>query len=107
LAAVWRCVCVPRTAFAGAVWPPGRPANRAIRRVRGLGLRDWRRVLGTPWPCRRGQGRAGDPVLGGSAKSFSSMEIAGAADVLVQQGRTVRGLRRRRLVEPVFEDRGD
>ena len=39
--------------------------------------------------------------------SFSSMEIAGAADVFVQQGRPVRGLRWRRLVEPVFEDRGD
>ena len=35
------------------------------------------------------------------------MEIAGAADVFVQQGRPVRGLRWRRLVEPVFEDRGD
>ena len=35
------------------------------------------------------------------------MEIAGAADVFVQQGRTVRGLRRRRLVEPVSQDRGD
>jgi hypothetical protein len=34
------------------------------------------------------------------------MEIAGAADVFVQQGRGVRGLRRR-LVEPVFDDRGD
>ena len=32
------------------------------------------------------------------------MEIAGAADVFVQQGRTVRGLRGRQLVEPVFED---
>ena len=39
--------------------------------------------------------------------SFSSMEIAGAADVFVQQGRPVRGLRWRRLVEPVLEDRGD
>ena len=46
-------------------------------------------------------------MLGGSAKSFSSVEVAGAADVFVQQRRTVRGLRWRRLVEPVFEDRSD
>ena len=38
---------------------------------------------------------------------FSSVEVAGAADVFVQQRRTVRGLRWRRLVEPVFEDRSD
>src|ERR1039458_3478945 len=32
------------------------------------------------------------------------MVVAGAADVLVQQGRAVRGLRRRQPVGPVFED---
>src|SRR5258708_2735073 len=35
------------------------------------------------------------------------MVVAGAADVVVQQWRVVRGLRRRRSVESVFEDRGD
>ena len=33
--------------------------------------------------------------------------MAGAADVVVQQARTVRGLLGRRLVEPVTNDRGD
>jgi len=34
-------------------------------------------------------------------------QMAGAADVVVQQARTVRGLLGRRLVEPVTNDRGD
>src|SRR5664279_6288475 len=72
------------------------------------GFRDWPPGPRKLWPCRPGQAHAIDPVSDDSARLlFSSMEVAGAADVVVQQGRAVRGLRRRLLVEPVFEDRGD
>ena len=47
-------------------------------------------------------------MSGDSALCLSPLvKIAGTADVLVQQGRALRGLRARRSVQPVPQDRGD
>src|ERR1019366_6334828 len=56
-------------------------------------------------PCRPSS--ANRSIVGCLSKIRLLMVVAGAADVVVQQRRAVRGARRRCLVEPVLEDRGD
>src|SRR5438445_12259110 len=57
-------------------------------------------------PWRRGRAREGARRSGGSASDLLSMVIAGAADVLVDQERRLRG-GGRGMLSAVLQDRGD
>ena len=87
-----RVVTAALVAAAVSSADPANAAVRVIRMISGLG-RDSLLTKSIFSPLER--------------KIGAVRRIASAADVGVQQRRAVRGLRRRRLVEPVFEDRGD
>ena len=64
-------------------------------------------IAQAPWPCPPGRARAGGRSSDAAATSFSSMVVAGTADIGVQDRRAVRGARRRLGLEPMLEDGGD
>src|SRR5512142_2701459 len=97
----------PRTVSAGAASSRARAGCRATPYGRDPGSQGWSPDRAGSWAVRSGRVLAVDRSWGAATTSFSSMIVAGTADVGVQDRRIVRGVWRRSGLEPMLEDGGD